>query len=373
MTPPAAAIGAAPAEAARPAAAAGLGALLRERGSWGLFAAVWATATVLWSLSYVLLRRAMGDPRALPEGIYTGLLDGGSWAVACAAAFAAAWLIPIDPRRALRGVLLTLCAVVAIVAARQLAVVWLFLLRNPGTWSYLESLSILGAQHFVAVSLYLAAGHGVRSILADRERRLELARLEARVARERFRALKTQLRPRFLFDQLAAVSTLSEADPQSAELLLSQVGEVLRLSLRHAGRDRVPLQNELGLAMLFLETQHTRGAAPVRFRSTAEARERDFPVPHLSVFPLVESAVLCGAAHVEVAARRTGAGLEVEVRDRGALPLEGRRRHPGWEPVALLAARLEALGGGHRLDVGASGSGGVVARLVIADAPAEGA
>jgi hypothetical protein len=41
--------------------------------------------------------------------------------------------------------------------------------------------------------------------------------------------------------------------------------------------------------------------------------------------------------------------------------------------VALLAARLEALGGGHRLDVGAGGSGGVVARLVIADAPAEAA
>ncbi len=352
-------------------AAVGLGWLLRQRRVWSAFAAVWLVCTALWSLAYVLIRREMGDPRAVPEGIFTGVLDGASWAAACAAAFVAAWLIPIDPRRAARGILLTLAAVVVIVAARQLAVAWLFLLRNPGAWTFGESLSVLGAQHFVAVSLYLAAGHGVRSILVDRERRLALSRLEARVSRERFRALKTQLRPRFLFDQLAAVSDLSEDDPRAAELLLSQVGEVLRLSLRHADRDRVPLQHELGLAMLFLETQHTRGAAPVRFRSTAEARERDFLVPHLSVFPLVESAVLCGAAQVEVATVSTEAGLEVEVRDRGALPLEGRRRHPGWEPVALLAARLEALGGGHRLDVGVSPGGGVVARLVIAGAPAE--
>ncbi|HEU4456892.1 MAG TPA: sensor histidine kinase [Longimicrobium sp.] len=360
------------AAAAPPPGTPGPVTLLRQRGIWMGFLAMWGVTTVLWSLAYVLIRHEVRAERPVLEGIYTGVLDGASWAAACLAAFLAAWLIPLHPRRALRGVLLTLAAVVAIVAARQYAVQELFRLRNPDAWGFLESLSVLGAQHFMAVSLYLAAGHGVRSILVDRERRLALARLEARVAQERFRALKTQLRPRFLFDHLAAVSALAGSDPSAAERLLAQVGEVLRLSLRHADRDRVPLQQELGLAMLFLETQRTRGGAPVRFRATAQALERDFPVPHLSVFPLVESAALCGAAEVEVAARCSAGWLELEVRDRGPLPLERRRAHPGWEPLALLGARLEGLGGGHRLEVGAGADGGVVARLEIPLAPGEG-
>jgi LytS/YehU family sensor histidine kinase len=108
----------------------------------------------------------------------------------------------------------------------------------------------------------------------------------------------------------------------------------------------------------------------VRFRATADAATRDLPVPHLSVFPLVESAVLCAAGseaplQVEVSASAEEDWLRVEVRDGGAMALGERRAHAGWEPVELLRSRLDQLGGGHRLEMEDAPGGGVVARLAV--------
>jgi hypothetical protein len=347
-----------------------LRALARERGLWKAYGALWAVATVLWCLAYVLIRVEWGGPGAVSGGVFTGALDGGSWAAACLAAFVAAWVIPVDARGPLAGMLASLAAVVAIVLLRQLAVIQLFNLIEPNSWGYVESLVVLGPSHFAGVAIYLAAGHGVRILVTERERRLAVARLEVEVAQERFRALKTQLRPRFLFDHLESVSRLAGSDPPAAERLLAQLGELLRTTFRHADRDRVPLSSELGFSVLFLEVERTRGAAPVRFRATAGAATRDLPVPHLSVFALVESALLCAAGAgeplaVEVSALADEGWLRVEVSDGGALALAERRAHAGWEPVELLLSRLRELNGGHRLEMEDAPGGGVAARLWV--------
>jgi LytS/YehU family sensor histidine kinase len=115
--------------------------------------------------------------------------------------------------------------------------------------------------------------------------------------------------------------------------------------------------------------EHTRGAAPVHVRSTVPPALRSAPVPHLGVFPLVESAVLCGGRgplEVEVRAGVEEGRLRVDVRDDGPTPLAGRRAHPGWEPVALLEERLRELPeGGFRLDFADLPGRGVRASLAV--------
>ncbi|MBV9210323.1 MAG: histidine kinase, partial [Acidobacteria bacterium] len=78
-----------------------------------------------------------------------------------------------------------------------------------------------------------------------RERELRASQLETRLAQSRLQVLKMQLHPHFLFNTLNAISELVYKDPESAEQMITNLSDLLRLSLENVGVQEVPLKQEL--------------------------------------------------------------------------------------------------------------------------------
>jgi signal transduction histidine kinase len=218
----------------------------------------------------------------------------------------------------------------------------------------------------------LCVGHALAYSRDSRERRLEAARLEGRLARAELDALKMQLDPHFLFNTLNAISALMHRDVELADRMVSLLGELLRRTLGAAGAQEVPLAQELDFVGRYLEIQQARFGGRLAVALDIEPGTLEARVPALVLQPLVENAIRHGVAprpaggRVEVRARRRDDALHLEVRDDGpGLPPPGADGRPEGVGLANTRARLRHLyGPGHRLEL-SDGGAGVVVTLAI--------
>jgi hypothetical protein len=146
---------------------------------------------------------------------------------------------------------------------------------------------------------------------------------ERRAAEAQLRLLQAQMEPHFLFNTLANVAALIEAQPPKARAMLEAFVDYLRASLGALRRERVPLADEIGLARAYLGLQQSRMEERLRYAIDADAAALQATLPPLLLQPLVENAVRHGlepkidGGSVHVAARVEGRDLVVTVRDDG--------------------------------------------------------
>ena len=226
----------------------------------------------------------------------------------------------------------------------------------------------------------LAAGFARSYFLRLRERQTRESHLEARADRlqrqlteARLQALRMQLNPHFLFNTLHAVSTLVGEDPAGVRRMIARLSELMRHVLEEAGRDEVPLREEMQFLRAYLDIMQIRfqGRLDVHLHATPGTEEA--LVPNLILQPLVENAVKHGAGEVEgtgrvaVRARRTGNRLLISVRDNGPRFAEGET--PALDPgtgLANVRARLQELHGTDAaLTFRAAEGGGLVAEVLL--------
>ncbi len=158
------------------------------------------------------------------------------------------------------------------------------------------------------------------------ERALLAAQLERSLADARLHALELQLQPHFLFNTLNAIAGLvRNGRKEQAVTMIAGLADLLRYSLDHAGRQRVPLAEEIGMLTRYLEIENARFPDRMSFTiSVAQDAERA-AVPILILQPLAENAVRHGIARtatagsIEVEARRVGERLQVSMRNSGNL------------------------------------------------------
>jgi signal transduction histidine kinase len=202
-----------------------------------------------------------------------------------------------------------------------------------------------------------------------RERELHAAQLESHLAQARLQALEQQLQPHFLFNTLHAISALVHESPARADQMISQLADLLRLSLETHGAQEVPLAQELQFVQRYVDIERTRFADRLTVQFEIDPTVLSARVPSLSLQPLVENAVRHGIAarpapgSILVRARRENEHLRVEVADDGL----GLRAHVR-EGVGLgnSRARLEQLyGTAAALTLEARPSGGALATLRV--------
>jgi two-component sensor histidine kinase len=206
---------------------------------------------------------------------------------------------------------------------------------------------------------------------------LEREQLEARLARSQLQSLKLQLHPHFLFNTLNTITALIHTNPDAAERMISELSELLRISLNAASEQEVPLARELEVLGHYLEIQRIRfqDRLTVDFRIDEEARPA--LVPALVLQPLVENAIRHGIApraspgRIEVIAERNYEMLELTVNDNG-VGEDPRRAHRDGVGLGNTRARLRSLyGGQHRFEAGTkpktqgNGGGGFSVRMEI--------
>lgn len=91
-----------------------------------------------------------------------------------------------------------------------------------------------------------------------RERELTASQLEARLAQTRLQVLKFQLQPHFLFNTLNTISELVYKDQESAEQMITNLSDLLRLSLEKLEVQEVSLQQELDFLNKYVEIEQIR-------------------------------------------------------------------------------------------------------------------
>jgi LytS/YehU family sensor histidine kinase len=149
-------------------------------------------------------------------------------------------------------------------------------------------------------------------LLSRRSRRQELEKsdLRARLAQAELGLLRAQLEPHFLFNALNTIAGLVRgAHPELATRAIAQLSELLRYVIEASRQDRVPLAWELEFVSNYLELQQIRYGSRLQVAIHQDSEARSYDVPPLLLQPLIENAVVHGAACTSQAA-----SIEVSVR-----------------------------------------------------------
>jgi signal transduction histidine kinase len=205
-----------------------------------------------------------------------------------------------------------------------------------------------------------------------RERELRASQLENRLAQAHLEALRMQLNPHFLFNTLHAISALIRRDPDAADDMVTQLSELLRMTLDNVGKQEVSLREELDFLQRYLDIQQTRFKERLLVTLDIPSDTLDCRVPNQALQPIVENAIRHGldgrpgGGRIEIASRLQDRQLVVTVRDDGV----GLKNHdaPAHGGIGLTntRARLRQLyGAAAKLELAGHPEGGTIATLRI--------
>jgi signal transduction histidine kinase len=221
---------------------------------------------------------------------------------------------------------------------------------------------------YVAVA---AAGHAMEVYRRYRDRELHASQLETQLARARLHALEMQVQPHFLFNTLNSISELVHHDPDGADLMIAQLGDLFRMTTDGAYRQEVPLARELNFVCTYLDIERTRFQDRLSVKKQVDPDVLGCMVPNLILQPLVENAVRHGLSPrvapgtITITARRLDDRVRLTVRDdgRGLPPPEKRRERVG---IGNTRTRLrQTYGDDHRFEMADAPGGGTVVLIEI--------
>ncbi|GCB52844.1 sensor histidine kinase [Streptomyces sp. NL15-2K] len=169
----------------------------------------------------------------------------------------------------------------------------------------------------------------------------ELTNARQRQTEAQLLALKTQIRPHFVYNALNVISSFTITDPERARLLLAEFADFTRYSFRNRG-PFTSLADELRAIDSYLLLERARFGDRLTIRLEISPQSLTTRIPHLCLQPLVENAVRHGIESGEgrgtitITSRDEGAMTIVTVEDNGA----------GMDPSRLrdvLAGELEGV------------------------------
>ena len=210
------------------------------------------------------------------------------YALVCLSPWYSGKHLPLQP--ALIGRLLLNHGSAALVAAALLLALGVLLQVPSSQRVFLFGAGVL--LYLLAVALHYVLFSFERS--REAEVRMQEARVLAREAE--LKALKAQINPHFLFNSLNSISALATTDGPRAREMCLRLSEFLRATLRLADQEIVPVEQEIDLAVHYLEVERVRFGDRLRMVQAAEPGCVECMVPSLILQPLVENAVKHGIA-----------------------------------------------------------------------------
>lgn len=348
---------------------------------WGAILAVWTLVGLFFTSQIALQNQLSPNPvsfwRILSWQLFSGYVwfaispivlwlgdrfpfEGGRWRFALPVHVAASFLIA-----------LTQLAIDAFVLPK------LGYLQQFQSASFFETYKIflLVNLHF-SVAIYwavLAIHQAIKYYRKYRERELKTSQLEGQLAKSRLQVLKMQLHPHFLFNTLNAISELIYRDAESAERMITDLSDLLRMSFENLEVQEISLKQELEFLEKYIEIEQMRFHDRLRIEIEVAADTLDASVPNMILQPLVENAIKHGIAprseggRIDIGARRNNGHLEITVSDDGIGVPFGDVEHM-TEGVGLsnTRRRLRHLyGDRHRFDLEALATRGLKVNLAI--------
>lgn len=150
--------------------------------------------------------------------------------------------------------------------------------------------------------------------------------------------LRLQIDPHFLFNSLNSISALTHLDPAAARAMAIDLAQFFRQTLDLAGRERIRLEDELGLVAHYVAIEKQRLGDKLLTAVDAAPDCLEALLPPLTLQPLVENALKHG-----LRPRDDGGLLSVQ-----AHALDGWLHLAVRNPVPAMPAREPGLGLGLR-------------------------
>lgn len=188
---------------------------------------------------------------------------------------------------------------------------------------------------FAAASIAAAGAllFGAHRVRVNRVR--EEVRLKSALERAQLSALREQLRPHFLFNTLNTILPLIRLSPETAEMVVVELSDLLRATLRSEPSQLVTFEEELRTLRQYFRI------ASLRFRERLDVAIQVVPeirealVPSFLLQPLGENAIrhgvekTAGRVHVRLSAWSDGARLHVELSNDVPGEAPAREKSPG--------------------------------------------
>lgn len=278
----------------------------------------------LFTAQAALTQLHSGRPVDLGPIIVVALIFWGLWALLTPVVLLAVQRWPLDTKPIYRPILLhaaisIVMAVLQTMIALGLRSFALYLSGSAGAHEALNAIAsptALAWGAFSGVFFYWLIA-AVDSALRFRGR---YAALESELNRSKLDALRSQLRPHFLFNTLNAISGLMPQGDKAHRMLL-RLSSLLRRSLDEDSHE-VPLQTELTFLNDYLDIQRLRFGDQLVVDVDMEPGALGARVPVFLLQPLMENAIEYGESDdghttIRLSARREGDQLVIRVEDDG--------------------------------------------------------
>jgi sensor histidine kinase YesM len=118
---------------------------------------------------------------------------------------------------------------------------------------------------------------------------LENERLRANELEFHNKALRNQLNPHFLFNNLNTLSSLIKSDPQTADLFLHEMSDIYRYILKTSEEELVELKAEIEFAESFNHILAKRFGD--NYKVTVDVDDLDYFLPPMSLHSLLENII----------------------------------------------------------------------------------
>lgn len=224
-----------------------------------------------------------------------GLVGGWGYAPFAASAYFIARAMPIQRRRWWHILTAFVCGAV-IASALWLLLCWaaLFVALEP----YLALYNRMAPEFVVfGVMGFGYAGAYFYAVLAQEgARELQEKALKAEIAAKEseLKALRSQLRPHFLFNSLNSISALVTLDAKRARRMCVALADFLRATLNVSNKDWIPLAEELSLLRSYLAVEQERFGDRLTWNDNVAEEALTLRIPSLLLQPLVENAIKHG-------------------------------------------------------------------------------
>jgi hypothetical protein len=234
------------------------------------------------------------------------------------------------------------------------------LLGSPQLWA--SVFSPAGATSVLLLSLIISATLAAiffareRQAKAEAEFQRERARVEAAEKQTRvaqLQLLEAQIEPHFLYNTLANVISLVDAEPDAAKHMIERLIEYLRRAAVVGGGSDATLGRQVELLRAYLDLIVLRMGSRLSYTIDVPAELAALPLPPMLLQPVVENAIKHGlepkiaGGEVNVMARREGDRLVLAVTDNGLGVRTTRAAGSTGLGLANLRARLATMHGAH--------------------------
>ena len=153
---------------------------------------------------------------------------------------------------------------------------------------------------------------------------LAAAELQTKLVQAQLENLRLQLQPHFLFNTLNTISSVMYEDVRAADAMITQLSDLLRLTLQASRTHEIPLAEELEITRLYLDLMQKRYENKLRVTYSIDPSLNASLVPQLILQPLLENSLRHGmksgssAMDLSIAAHRENGCLILQVSDTGS-------------------------------------------------------